>query len=123
MYFLDGDPVGYSCQNGRKSKLDVYWFSDDCADRVKKYIMSLIIEDDDCVYETEDIDKDAGDVYFLDYNSQVLDFSKGTHHGKKFIVEEVEYGIAAKKLKIFTEDDERIEINVNEVEFQYRLMK
>lgn len=70
-YFLDDNFVCASKQNARKCDENFYWVSDEAANDVRKYILSLKCEDDLSV-SLLDLDEDIGEGYTVEYTGQLL---------------------------------------------------
>ncbi|HHT7008742.1 TPA: hypothetical protein ACTZ3A_001281 [Bacillus cereus] len=45
MYFFDNKPMAFSSQLGRKCDESFHWFSLEIAEKVKEYLISLIVEE------------------------------------------------------------------------------
>lgn len=82
-YYLDGIPVGYSKQMGRKSSIDYYWLSKDKAYDVKHYLESLIEDSLNCNIKTEeDIN------LYLDSALQITNVYESYYKGERVYFED-----------------------------------
>lgn len=79
VYFLYGKPVAVSWQSGRKSPENFEFISTEAADNVRKYLYSLIQEDDDSAVVIANLDEEMGEGYKIQYGSQVLVQESITH--------------------------------------------
>lgn len=70
-YFLDDEFVCLGKQNARKSTEWIRWVSDDCATKVRQYILSLVDVEDDCP-ELLDMNEELGEGYRVEYTGQLL---------------------------------------------------
>jgi len=72
-YFLDGKFIAVSSQLGRKMDEDFAFVSKEDAENLKKYIESLINEEEDEIkVEILDLEQELKEFYSVDYNSQIL---------------------------------------------------
>lgn len=126
LYFLDNEPVGYSEQNSRKSDENIKWFSKELVIKVREYLVSLINnEDDNLNIEICDINEDIGDSYKINYNDDVLDWSKATLNGEnvkfiKRIRREKDYGIDQEVQIELNTGDQKV-VNVYDLDFKFNL--
>lgn len=82
-YFLNGEFVALSNQIGRKYNEDFGFVNKECAEKVKKYILSLIEEDDNSEYDIlEDLDEEIPNTYTIEYNTQII-HKYAIYEGKK----------------------------------------
>jgi hypothetical protein len=73
IYFLNDKPVLLSFQGGRKWDEDFSAISQEAYDETKKYLLSLLVEDeDDFKIESLDLDKEMGDGFHVSYGEQLL---------------------------------------------------
>lgn len=73
MYFFDDKPVAFSYQKGRKWDEELSWFSENAANDVKAYLVTLLeAKDDELNISLVDINKEIGDSYKIEFNAQLL---------------------------------------------------
>jgi len=124
MYFFNDEPVCYSVQEYRKAKEKFYWFNEDCALKVKKYLFELLIEDEETNVEYIDINQEVNNGYQIYYNSNILRQNQPTYKGKDVTIinrvrEKGDLGIDT-KLKINYEGKEKI-ADIRDLVFKYYL--
>lgn len=125
MYFLEGEPVAFSVQNGRKSDENFHWFSNNLALQVRDYLLTLIIEKNDkLIVETCDINDDIDGSFKIDYNSQIINSNRVKLKNEKVeIVERIfnePFGIDT-ELKIRLSSGEEKNVNIRELDFGYHI--
>lgn len=126
IYFLDDEPVCISSQRGRKWDEEFHWFSEKVAEKTKKYLATLVLEKDEKLdIEICDINEDIGNSYKIDFNANVLDWSKATLNGEsvKFIERirsEKDYGID-QEVKVELNTGEQKIINIHDLDFKFNL--
>lgn len=122
MYFLDDEPVCYSIQEGRKYDEEFFWFGKEEAKKVKDYIISLKIEEDELYINIESLDKEIGDSYKVEFNCEVFEWNYGLYNGKPFkfikrIIETPNYGIDRKVL--IEQNGKEFVIDIKDIDFRY----
>lgn len=126
MYFLDDEPVAFSMQKARKSSEKFYWFGLEPAQKVKDYLLSLVLEKEDKLnIEICDIQQDMREGFKIFYSSQITNAEQITFHGEKVrIVERIEdkkYG-SDKMVKIQLPNGETKEVDMKELDFKYHII-
>lgn len=81
MYFLDDEPVGWSSQVGRKCDTEYEWFGEQSADKVRKYILSLM-QDKTSSVNLIDLNVEIGSGYQINFNSQIIHGTNVFYKGK-----------------------------------------
>jgi len=123
MYFLDDEPVAYSTQRGRKYDEEFHWFSIETATKVKEYLLSL--SEKEMNINICDINKEFGNSFKIEFNSQIINEEHITIHGEKVaIVERIkkeQYGMD-KTLIIQLPSGETKEVNIKELDFNYHII-
>lgn len=121
-YFFNDEPMAISYQSDRKSDEQFRYVSEDMANKVKDYLLTLR-KDNGINFELLDMEEDLGAGYSICYNSQVLDWSNMYHNGVK--VELVEtcksesgYDIS-QKIRIRYENLEEYEVDIRDIKFGY----
>ena len=96
IYFLDDEPVGWSSQAGRKCDTDYEWFGEQSADKVRKYILSLM-QDKNSSVNLIDLNVEIGSGYQINFNSQILHGTNVLYKGKDATIvtkiKHTDYGI------------------------------
>lgn len=124
IYFLDDIAVAFSIQSARKCCEDIYWFSKELALKVKEYLITLMIqEEDELDISICDIDDEIGDSYKINFNNEILSCNKPTLNGEDVtILERIryknDYGID-QELKIRLKNGEEKVVNIKELDFKY----
>lgn len=73
VYFLDDKLIATSWQRGRKCNEEFYWISNEMYKETKKYILSLIEEEDeDKSLDLIDMDSEFDNGFRIEYSSQLL---------------------------------------------------
>lgn len=124
MYFLDNELVALSIQNGRKSDERIKWINKKAAEDVKNYII-YIIPREELFVETFDLNEDIGNSFKIEFNNNIIDWSKARYHGEKIefikrIRETPDYGIDDKSLFRMPNGEEKI-ININDIDFLFNI--
>ena len=128
MYFLDGQPVCYSEQRGRKCDEKFFWFSRELALKTRDYLLSLMEKDEDFLkFDIVDINKDIEDGYYLDFNDQVIFKNRATLNGEKVeileYIEDEKWKYVCEKCRVqFMNGEEEI-VGMNELKFKYNLIE
>lgn len=122
IYFLDNEAVAFSMQPARKSDEEFHWFSKELALKVKKYLLTLLI-DEKMYINICNINEDLGDSYKIQFNSQILSCNKPMLNGEEItILERVryenDYGID-RELKIQLKTGEEKIVNIEDLDFKY----
>lgn len=123
MYFLDDEPVCVGFQSGRKSDEQFSWFSKECSEKVRNYILSNLLSDNSrCDYCS--FDEEVGDSYKISFNSQVLNWENALYQGKPFkmierILETPNYGIDT-NVKIEIDGEEKI-VSIEDIDFKFHI--
>lgn len=127
MYFLDEEPVAVSSQLGRKSSETFEWFSRELALKVKAYLISIMVKqnEDELNIKLCNLNEDVGDSYKIEFNSQILDYKNVVYQGKSVeILERIkdnpDWGIE-KNLRVKLPNGNETVLNVNELDFKYHL--
>lgn len=90
MYFFDDELMAFSTQLGRKCDEDFHWISEEMAEKVREYLLTLLVkEEDEISVNICDFNQEVGDGYRIDFNRQVLPGSRPTLNGEP--VEIVKY--------------------------------
>lgn len=71
IYFLDDEPVAISWQQARKSSEDIEWISKEARAKVREYLLSLVIVEDDN-QDYADLDVELNDGFHVSYGSELL---------------------------------------------------
>lgn len=121
---LIDEPVAVSTQDGRKCSEDFEWFGPEAVKKVKNYILSLIGEDDPHV-KYGDLEQDIGDHYSIEFNAQVLDWSKAKYNGQPFkmlsrVKETPDYGIDTNVVIELPDGSAKV-VNVRDIEFMFHV--
>lgn len=124
--YLDGEPVGISCQTARKSDTQYKWISEEKAQKVKEYILS-VMEEDEPVHELltdEELEEDWGEMFQLGYSSQILGKTVWFNDVECSIVDRGGWGkndeFSPSEIKI-NYNDEDIVVSMNQVYFPYKI--
>ena len=122
IYFLDNEAVAFSIQSARKSDEEFHWFSKDLALKVKKYLLTFLIEEELHI-NVCNINDEIGDSYKIQFNSQILSCNKPTLNNEEItIIERIryenDYGID-QELKIRLKNGEEKIVNVQNLDFKY----
>jgi len=125
MYFLNDEPVAVSTQPGRKCDVNIEWFSEELALKVRDYLLSLEIEKDKFCFQIEDINHDIGDGYRICYNNQIINNDKAmlnNQHIKilEHIKDEPDYGIGS-TLKVELSNGDSKTVDVKDLRFAFNL--
>lgn len=73
IYFLDDECVAVSWQNARKSDEDIDWISKEAYIKVRDYLISLMVQEDESDKKIYlDLDVEQGDGFQVSYGSQLL---------------------------------------------------
>lgn len=124
IYFFDDVPVAYSFQSGRKNSENLYWFSQEAAEKVRDFLFSLSKEE--LHIRVCDINEDIGDSYKVEFNAEVLDWNMARYKGQPIelierIRETPDYGIDRKsKIKVLTTGEELV-VHIKDLDFMYHL--
>ena len=97
MYFFDSEPVCVSIKVNRKDEEKFSWFSQENANKVENYLLSLIEKKKPYV-EIVDIQQNIGNSFKNDYNSEVIDWSKARYRNEPIeflerVKEDPDYGV------------------------------
>lgn len=117
VYFLDDEPVAFSSQSGRKSDEYFKWFGLDNAQKVKEYLLSLLLEEESKLnIEVCDLNDELGIGYQIQFNSQVLNSDNVYHKGEKVEVISFKkthpFGIdTSVTIKLPSGEEKEVEIN------------
>jgi hypothetical protein len=128
MYYLDGEAVAFSTQYGRKSNENLYWFSEEAAIKVREYLVSLILKNEETLnIELADFDKELGDGFTIEFNSQILNDEGATLNGDPVkiicrIKDTPDYGID-RKLMVELQNGQKQEVLITDLVFSYHLQK
>lgn len=125
MYFFDDEPVCYSTQIGRKYHQIFHWFSEEAAYKVKEYLITFLIEEDDGLnISLADLSEDFGDSFKIEFNGQILRNDTIRYKGKKAELVEVvrhhDYGLDT-LIKIRLPYGELKKVHVKDVDFGFYL--
>lgn len=129
VYFFDNEPVCWSAKTARKSDEDFFWFSQEKAEQVRKYLLELQLENESplsvelCDLEMDDI----GTGYAIEFSGQLLsNHKKATLDGKSVtIIEKLKH----EKFNIDTdlivqfEDGKQQRVSIEQLEFPFNLIK
>lgn len=125
MYFFDDKPFAYSTQTGRKSSEVFYWFSREFAEKVREYLLTLIVEDNEFDINLCDINEDVGDGYKIHFSEQIINKNRIMFNGEKVeILERIKnkpYGIDT-ELKIKLPNGEEKHVEIEELDFGYHVV-
>lgn len=127
MYFLDDVAVAFSVQNGRKSAENFHWFSLESATNVKKYLLSLISENEKELNITIcDVNEDIGDSFKISYNAEILENDNVTFNGEKVkLIERIKnkpYGIDTMQV-IQLPNGETKQVEILELDFGFHISR
>ncbi len=120
LYFFDDEPVAYSFQSGRKNDENLYWFSEEAAQKVRGFILSL----EELHIRVCDVNEDIGDSYKIEFNTQVMDWSMARYNGQPIefierIRETPDYGIDTKsKIRVLSTGEELV-VDIKDLDFLY----
>lgn len=122
MYFLDSEPIAFTVQNGRKSDEKFHWFSKELATKTRDYLLTL--SNDELHVDICDINKDIGDSYKIDYNSQIIYSNRVKLNNEHVeIIERIKkkpYGIDTElKIKLASGDERHV--NIRDLDFGYHV--
>lgn len=124
MYFLDDEPVGWSSQVGRKYDTDYEWFGEQSAEKVRKYILSLMREEESPSVNLIDLNVEIGSGYSINYNSQIIHGTNVLYKGKDATIvtriKHTELGID-QLVEIKYSDGTLETVEVGELEFKFNL--
>lgn len=126
MYFFDGVPVAVSERIGRKFDEEFEWFSQEAADQVRDYVVSLIVREKHEVALCN-LEQDLGDSFKIDYVSEVIDWDRARYEGRPVEVVEIEkepndfYGFRAKIHIQVPETGEALVVGVRDLDFAFFL--
>ncbi|MFE8094447.1 hypothetical protein [Bacillus toyonensis] len=124
MYFFDDKPMAFSSQLGRKCDEGFHWFSLEIAEKVKEYLISLIVEENKIDVKICDINAEVQDNYIIEFNSQLLSSNRPMLNGEKVeIVKRIknkDYGIDT-ALKVRLANGEEKQVDIQDLKFGYYL--
>jgi len=125
MYFLDDEHVAVSSQATRKSDENIEWFSKELALKIRDYLLSLMIKEDE-KFTIGDINEDIGEGYKINFNEQIINRDKAEFNGEQvkileYIKETPNWGIDT-KLKIELTNGEIREVEVEELDFRFNIV-
>jgi len=125
MYFLDDEPVAVSMQTGRKNNEEFEWFSNELALKVRDYLISLMSENELNI-ELCDINRDIGDSYQINFNSEILHPERAIYNGEPIeILEQIKdknnWGIGT-ELRIKLLSGEEKVVDIKEIDFEFNLV-
>lgn len=124
MYFFDNKPMAFSSQLGRKCDEDFHWFSLEIAEKVKEYLVSLIVEENKIEVKICDINAEVQDYYIIDFNAQLLSSNRPMLNGEKVeIVKRIknkDYGIDT-ALKVRLSNGKEKQVDIRDLKFGYYL--
>lgn len=129
VYFFDNEPVCWSAKTARKSDENFFWFSQEKAEQVRKYLLELQLENESplsvelCDLENDDI----GTGYTIDFSGQLLsNHKKAMLDGKSVtIIEKLKHSdlnIDTDLIVEFEDGSQRCE-NIEQLEFPFNLIK
>lgn len=126
MYFFDDEPIAFSVQNARKSDENFHWFSQELTVKVRDYLLTLIIEEENDLHVAIcDINQDLGDNFKIDFNGQIITKDKVTLNDEKVeILERIKnepYGIDT-ELKVKLLNGEEKHVNIQDLDFGYHVL-
>lgn len=126
MYYLDNEPVCFSIQKGRKCDEEFRWFSEEAAQKVQEYLLSLVVkEDDELNIDLLDSDQDVGDSFKIQFSGQMLKSDNALYQSKPVkILERIRhsaYGIDT-LLKIELADGSTKEVDIKELDFRFYIL-
>ena len=76
VYFFDEKPVAISKQMFRKSDEEIMWISIEDYDNVKKYIETLVRDDNRDTIKVVNLDEDFGETFKIEFYSQMFQIHK-----------------------------------------------
>lgn len=124
MYFFDNKPMAFSSQLGRKCDESFHWFSLEIAEKVKEYLISLIVEENKIDVKICDINAEVQDYYIIDFNAQLLSSNRPMLNGEKVeIVKRIknkDYGIDT-ALKVRLSNGKEKQVDIRDLKFGYYL--
>ena len=123
MYFFNDTPVAFSTQPFRKSKEEFKWFGKKEFELVRNYILSLIPESEPNVSYVS-IDENIGNYFKVEFNDNVIDWSKGRYDDMPFKhIERVlnePYGLDTENKIQLPDGSEKI-VDISEIDFAFNL--
>lgn len=127
IYFFDDEPVALSVQQGRKCDEVITWFSTELALKVKEYILSLMLEEEEEFrVELADINQEIGEGYKVGFNAQLMNHHKPMLNGKpvkilKQLKDTPDYGIG-QRLIVELSDGNEGEVQIDSLDFKYHII-
>jgi len=126
MYFFEDEPVAFSFQRGRKWDEEFSWFSEEIAQKVKEYLLTLVEEkEDELNIDVCDINEELGDHFKIEFNAQILNDNFVTLAGEKVkLLERIinkPHGIDSMQ-KIQLPNGEIKEVDIEELDFGFHLV-
>lgn len=128
VYFLDDKLISTSWQSARKSNEDFYWISKEMYVETKKYILSLLEEDESKSFNLIDMEAEYDDGFSIEYSSQLLTddvIYKSTGENVKVIKKYRDVGDIKmwSKVKIKFENSKEEIVGMSEILVPYNLAK
>lgn len=125
-YFLDGEFVAISEQNGRKSNEDFEFTSKKTAKKVRDYLLSLVDEENEVKFSViTDLDKEIEGSYKIEHNSQIR-HKTSLLGGERVTILKKNYPHNTEDyfhtVEIQKEDGELLKLDCRELDFEYNTL-
>lgn len=125
-YFLDKELVCISSQNARKSDKDFEFISKESFIKVRDYLLSLTLEDEDKNINILDLELEIPEKYVIEYSNQILHKTAWLDNNKVEIIKK-RYSYEEKDkyfhtVEIKTEDGNVREVDCRELLFDYNTL-
>jgi hypothetical protein len=123
VYFLRGEPVAVSIQEGRKCDENFKWLSHEWYSITREYVLSLVAEPDSNFEILED--EEIGDTYKVEYVSQIICDTAFYQGVKVDILEKEHYSVGKinfHSVVILHEGEEKT-IDCRDLDFSYHIEK
>jgi hypothetical protein len=126
-YFLDGEFVAVSNQNGRKWPEEFEFVSTEIAEKVKNYLVSLLDPEEYAIHVDiiSCLDEDIPNTYKIEYNTQIL-HKKALYNGEYVDIIKTNFeseGIHSPNyfhsVEIKTSNNEKLLVKCTDLDFEY----